>query len=77
MTLSIFRVKLSISNKIVILRACDFIDLSCETLDLPKTRHPERSASQTYRVPPHSVGAESKDPGGAHLAYCRLELFNR
>ncbi len=30
------RVKPSTSNKIVILRACDFIDLSCETLDLNK-----------------------------------------
>jgi hypothetical protein len=33
---------------------------------LPQNRHPERSASQIYRV--NSVrGAESKDPEGAYL----------
>jgi hypothetical protein len=31
----------------------------------PETRHPERSASQIYRIRRGSYGAESKDPGDA------------
>ena len=38
------------SRKIVILRACDFIDLLSETLDLKQKRHPESSAAQIYYV---------------------------
>ena len=34
--------------------------------NLPQNRHPERSASQIYRVR-HRLGAESKDLGGAYL----------
>jgi hypothetical protein len=47
----------------VILRACDFIDLSREVFDFKQNRHPERSASPTYSVTAHSVGAQSKDLG--------------
>jgi hypothetical protein len=38
------------------------------SLKLPQKRHPERSASQLYRVTQRS-GAESKDPGGADLTH--------
>ena len=53
---------------LVIPRACDFIDLSREVLDLKQNRHPERSASQIYRLTEGS-GAESKDPGDPYLAH--------
>jgi hypothetical protein len=35
----------------------------------PQNRHPERSASQIYRVTQRFDGAESKDLGGAYLAH--------
>jgi hypothetical protein len=34
----------------------------------PQNRHPERSASQIYRVM-QRMGAESKDPGDAYLTH--------
>jgi hypothetical protein len=66
-TLSIFRVKSSTSNKIVILRTCDFIDLSCEILDLKQNRHPERSASQIYRVAERVVARSRRTPAALIL----------
>jgi hypothetical protein len=40
---------------------------------LPQNRHPERSASQIYRVT-RRLGAESKDPEGAYLTHAALSF---
>jgi hypothetical protein len=62
-------VKSSTLNKIVILSARGFRDLSCEILDFKQNRHPERSASPIYPLIRLPCGAESKDLGGAYLAH--------
>ena len=43
--------------------------------NLPQNRHPERSASQIYRVV-HRLGAESKDLEGRLSYSCRWHPFN-
>jgi len=42
----------------------------------PQNRHPERSASQIYRVEQRLVGAESKDPEYAYLTHAVRTLFD-
>jgi hypothetical protein len=42
--------------------------LGCFSSKLPQNRHPERSASQIYRVTQRSVRG-SKDPGDAYLTH--------
>jgi hypothetical protein len=61
--------KSATSNKIVILRTCDFINLSCEILDLKQNRHPEQSALTDLSRDRTPGGAESKDLGGAYLTH--------
>jgi hypothetical protein len=62
-------------HKIIILRVCEHLDLSCSCisnqpiLQAPKqSRHPERSASQIYRIK-ELYSAESKDPEDAYLTH--------
>ena len=45
----------------------------CFLQNLPQNRHPERSASQIYRVK-ERLGAESKDPGCAYPTHAARSL---
>src|ERR1700677_3289769 len=63
------------SRKIVILRAYDFFDFPrffpaqpTVVLKLPQGRHPERSASQTYRLT-EGLWRAVEGPRGCHLTH--------
>src|ERR1700758_5498289 len=71
------------SHKIVILRACDLLDLSClppirlAVLQAPQSsRHPERSASQICRITKGFMARSRRTPAML-VGRCSRELSSR